>query len=100
MAGGDGGSGSGPSGGGGSGGGSNGDGMNDAGGDNGGKHMMQPWTYAFAAFLAAGGIFAFVKAGSTKSLTSSCSAAVILALCARSMAGPAALNSARVAFGE
>ena len=43
---------------------------------------------------------AWVKKGSVKSLGASLGAAVILALCARSMFGATAIGSVRVAFGR
>ncbi len=43
---------------------------------------------------------AFVRKGSSTSLGAGGGAALILALCARSMVGAGAVGSARVAFGE
>jgi hypothetical protein len=43
-------------------------------------------------------VFAFAKKGSTKSLTAAGGSALILALAARSMAGPAARGSVAVAL--
>ncbi|KAG2424391.1 hypothetical protein HXX76_014600 [Chlamydomonas incerta] len=86
--------------GGGGGGGSGGSGGSDAGGagDSNTPHPLRNVTFAFAAFLAVGSVFAFVKKGSTKSLGAGGGAALILGLCARSMVGAAAAGPARVAF--
>ncbi|KAF6261443.1 transmembrane proteins 14C-domain-containing protein [Scenedesmus sp. NREL 46B-D3] len=65
-------------------------------GDAGSPHRMRPWTLAYALLLAAGGVVAYVKKGSAKSLTSAGGAALILALSARTMAGPQAKGSIAV----
>jgi uncharacterized membrane protein (UPF0136 family) len=81
-----GGGGSGGGGSGGSGGGGNG---ND--GSNNDPHPLRPFTFAYAAFLLVGGVVAYAKSQSTKSLTAAGGSAVVLALCARGMTGgPAA----------
>jgi uncharacterized membrane protein (UPF0136 family) len=50
----------------------------------------------FLTSLAAGGVMAYVKKGSTKSLTSAGGAALILALSSRTMLGPQAKGSIAV----
>jgi uncharacterized membrane protein (UPF0136 family) len=60
---------------------------------------MKPWTYAYAAFMAAGGAMAYAKAKSTKSLASGLSAGAILLVCATQLGGPHSMNALRVAFG-
>ena len=92
------GGGGGGSGSGGFGGGGSGGGGSSGGGGGGDAHPMRPWTFAYAAFLLAGGAFAYAKKGSTKSLTSAGGAALILALAARSMVGSAAKGSVCVAL--
>lgn len=89
-----------PGGGGGTagGGGGGGAGGSGGGGSGGEPHPMRPWTFLYAAFLAAGGVFAYVKKGSAKSLTSAGGSALILALAARSMVGAAARGSVAVAL--
>eukprot|EP00775_Hariotina_reticulata_P006642 gene6642-biopygen8448 len=92
--------GAGGSGGSGSGGGSSGgsSSSNSSGGSDGSGagHPLRLWTLLYAALLAAGGVMAFVKKGSTKSLTSALGSGVILALSARTMAGPQAKASIAV----
>lgn len=56
-------------------------------------------TYAVVARSVGGG-YGYFKKGSAKSLGAGLGAALILALCARSMVGPAGVGPARVAFGE
>lgn len=56
--------------------------------------------YTFLNNPAAGGILAYAKVGSVKSLGGGLGSGLILALCARSMVGAAAVGSARVAFGK
>ena len=56
--------------------------------------------YASPLLPAVGGGAAYVRKGSVKSLGASLGAALILALCGRTMVGAAAVNSVRVAFGE
>ncbi|GIL82806.1 hypothetical protein Vretimale_8179 [Volvox reticuliferus] len=94
-----GGSGSGGGGGGSSGGGGSG-GSGSGGGDASSPqpHPMRNFTFAFAALLAVGGALAFARKGSATSLGAGGGAALILALCARSMVGAAAVGPARVAF--
>lgn len=79
---------------GGGGGGSGGGGTGGGGGGNGDDsssdpHPLRPFTFAYAAFLLVGGVFAYVKSGSTKSLTAAGGSAIVLALCARAMTGAA-----------
>jgi uncharacterized membrane protein (UPF0136 family) len=82
------GGGGGGGGGGGSGGGGSGGG---GGGGNNEPHPLRPVAFAYAAFLLVGGIFAYVKSSSTKSLTAAGGSAVVIALAARSLTGgPAA----------
>ncbi|KAF8068156.1 Tr1 [Scenedesmus sp. PABB004] len=75
-------------------GGTGGGGGSGGGGDAG--HPMRLWTLLYAALLAAGGVMGYVKKGSTKSLSSACGAALILALSARSMVGAQARASVAV----
>lgn len=95
--GGDGGSGKGA---GGSGGGGGGSGGSSGGGGSFGDvpHPLRGATFAFAALLTIGGGYGYFKKGSAKSLGAGLGAALILALCARSMVGPAGVGPARVAF--
>ncbi|GIL55041.1 hypothetical protein Vafri_10694 [Volvox africanus] len=95
-----GGSGSGGGGGGssGSGGGSGGNGSGGGDASSPQPHPMRSFTFAFAVLLAVGGALAFARKGSAKSLGAGSGAALILALCARSMVGAAAMGPARVAF--
>lgn len=83
------GGGGGASGGGGSG------GSGGGGGDDGQQpHPLRPFTFAYAAFLLAGGIIAYVKSSSTKSLTAAGGSAVVLAFAANAMkGGPAAVRA-------
>mmetsp|Transcript_16528 Transcript_16528/g.35756 ORF Transcript_16528/g.35756 Transcript_16528/m.35756 type:complete len:186 (-) Transcript_16528:880-1437(-) len=71
----------------------------DGGSGGNAKHPMQLWTFLFAGMLAVGGTIAYVKKGSAKSLGAGLSASLVLALCARSMAGASAVGAVRVAFG-
>jgi uncharacterized membrane protein (UPF0136 family) len=80
------GGGGGGSGGGGTGGGGGGNGDDSSSND---PHPLRPFTFAYAAFLLVGGVFAYVKSGSTKSLTAAGGSAIVLALCARAMTGAA-----------
>ncbi|GLI67357.1 hypothetical protein VaNZ11_011534, partial [Volvox africanus] len=82
--------------GGGGGGGSSGSGGGDASSPQ--PHPMRNFTFAFAVLLAVGGVLALARKGSATSLGAGGGAALILALCARSMVGAAAVGPARVAF--
>ena len=77
-----GGNGSGGGSGGGGGGGSGGSGGNSGGGGSG---PMRGFTYLFAAFIMAGGLAAFVRRGSAKSLIFSAAAAILLLISASVM---------------
>lgn len=55
---------------------------------------------SFWSHCAVGGLMAYIKKGSVKSLGSGVSTSLLLALCARAMTSPGATGPARVAFGE
>lgn len=90
------GAGAGGLGGGGSGGGGSGDASSGGGSQQ--PHPLRLWTFGYAALLALGGAAGYVKAGSTKSLTSALGSALILGLSARTMVGAGAKSPIAVCF--
>ena len=55
---------------------------------------MRLQTFVFAAAIAAGGVYAFMKKGSAQSLGVSLAASSVLALCASKMTGPGSPQTA------
>lgn len=57
-------------------------------GDGNGDEPMVPWTYAFALFVVAGGVAAYVRKGSSQSLVVSIGVSVLLLIAASLMGVP------------